>query len=72
MDLFRAGGKEPEKRLLLEDVSLVDGHHVAKRMTMRDRAKESATVIRLEKLAFDRPQPEGRYTLQNLVREGGD
>ncbi len=72
MDLFRPGEKEPGKRLLLEDVALVDGHHVARRMTMQDLAKGSTTVIRLEKLAFDRPQPEGRFTLQNLLREGGD
>jgi hypothetical protein len=72
MDLFRPGENEPGKRLLLEDVTLVDGHHVARKMTMQDLGKGSTTVIRLEKLAFDRPQPEGRFTLQNLVREGGD
>lgn len=72
MDLFRPGEKTPGKRLLLEDVALVDGRHVAKRMTMQDLGKGSTTVIRLEKLAFDRPQPEGRHTLQNLVREAGD
>jgi outer membrane lipoprotein-sorting protein len=72
MDLFLPGGKEPGKSLLLEDVTLVDGHHIARRMTMQDLGKGSTTVIRLEKLAFDRPQPEGRFTLQNLVREGGD
>lgn len=72
MDLFRPGETEPGKRLLLEEVALVDGHHVAKRMTMKDLAKGSTTVIRLEKLAFDGAQPEGRYALQNLVREGGD
>jgi hypothetical protein len=72
MDLFRPGEKEPGKRLLLEEVALVDGHHVAKRMTMHDLGKGGTTVIRLEKLAFDRPQPEGRHTLQNLVREAGD
>ena len=72
MDLFRPGEKEPGKRLLLEDVTLVDGRHVARRMTMQDLVKGSTTVIRLEKLAFDGAQPEGRYTLQNLVREGGD
>lgn len=72
MDLFRAGEKDPGKRLLLEDVALVDGRHVARRMTMQDLGKRSTTVIRLEKLAFDRSQPEGRHTLQNLVREGGD
>jgi len=72
MDLFRPGEKEPGKRLLLEDVTLVDGRNVARRMTMRDLVKGGTTVIRLEKLAFDRPQPEGRHTLQNLVREGGD
>jgi outer membrane lipoprotein-sorting protein len=72
MDLFLLGGKEPGKRLLLEDVVLVDGHHVARRMTMHDLGKGSTTVIRLEKLAFDGAQPEGRFTLQNLVREGGD
>lgn len=72
MDLFLPGGKEPAKRLILEDVALVDGHHVARRMTMKDLVKGSTTVIRLERLAFDRPQPDGRFTLQNLLREGGD
>lgn len=72
MDLFRPGEKEPGKRLLLEEVTVVDGHQVARRMTMKDLAKGSTTVIRLERLAFDGPQPEGRFTLQNLVREGGD
>jgi hypothetical protein len=72
MDLYRPGEKEPGKRLLLDDVALVDGHHVARRMTMQDLGKGSTTVIRLEKLAFDQPQPEGRHTLQNLVREVGD
>jgi len=72
MDLFRPGEKEPGKRLLLEDVTLVDGHDVARRMTMQDLVKGSTTVIRLERLAFDRPQPEGRHTLLHLVREGGD
>jgi hypothetical protein len=72
MDLFRPGEKEPGKRLLLEDVALVDGRHIARRMTMQDLAKGSTTVIRLEKLAFDHHQPEGRFTLQNLLREGGD
>lgn len=71
-DLVRPGEKEPGKRLLLEDVALVDGHHVARRMTMQDLGKGSTTVIRLEKLAFDRQQPEGRFTHQNFVREGGD
>ena len=72
MDLFRPGEKEAGKRLLLEEVALVDGHHVAKRMTMKDLAKGGTTVIRLEKLAFDGAQPDGRFTLQNLLREGGD
>ena len=72
MDLVPKGEKAPSKRLLLEDVAQVDGRWVARRMTMHDLLKGSTTVIRLEKLSFDRPQPDGRFTLQNLTREAGD
>ena len=72
MDLFEKGAKEARKRLLLEDVAEVDGHWVARKMSMTDREKGSTTVIRLQRLVFDRPQPDGRFTLQNLTREGGD
>jgi hypothetical protein len=39
---------------------------------MTDLKKGSRTTILLQELAFDRPQPAGRFTLQNLNREGGE
>ena len=72
VDLFREGEKEPAKRLLLSDLSQVDGKWVARRLEMTDRKKGSRTTVLLTKLAFDREQPQGRFTLQSLVREGGD
>lgn len=71
-DLFRQGEKEPGKRLLLSDVQNVDGHWVARTMEMNDFKKGSKTTVTLKEIAFDRPQPLGRFTLQNLTREGGD
>ena len=71
-DIFRKGEKEPAKRLLLTDVQQVDGHWVARKLEMSDLKKGSRTTIQLEELAFDRPQPAGRFTLQNLNRDGGD
>lgn len=72
VESFRKGEAEPAKRLLLEDVAEVDGHRVARRLVMNDVRKGSRTTIVLKKLAFDRPQPSDRFTLQNLVREGED
>lgn len=72
VDLFRKGEKQPAKRLLLSDLAQVDGKWVARRLEMTDLGKGSRTTVLLTKLSFDRPQPEGRFTLQNLVREGGD
>jgi hypothetical protein len=41
-------------------------------MEMNDLKKESRTIVLLKEIAFDRPQAAGRFTLQNLNREGGD
>jgi len=71
-DVFRKGEKEPAKRLHLSDVQQVEGHWVAKTLEMTDLKKGSRTTILLQELAFDRPQPAGRFTLQNLNREGGE
>lgn len=72
VDSFGKGEKEAGKRLVLSDLTQVDGRWVARRMQMSDRKKGSRTTVVLQKLAFDTPQPEGRFTLQSLVREGGD
>jgi hypothetical protein len=71
-DIYRKGEKEPAKRLLLTDVQRVDGHWVARKLQMADLKKGSRTTILLLDLSFDRPQPQGRFTLQNLNREGGE
>jgi hypothetical protein len=71
-DVFRKGEKEPAKRLRLSDLQQVEGHWVAKALEMTDLRKGSRTTILLQELAFDRPQPPGRFTLQNLNREGGE
>jgi len=69
VEAFRKGQKEPSKRLALSDIGTVGGHTVARTMTMSDLGKGSATTVRLKELAFDRPQPADRFTLQNLNRE---
>ncbi len=72
VESYRKGEEGPAKRLLLEDLVEVDGHRVARRLVMHDLKKGSRTTIVLQRLAFDRPQPADRYTLQNLLREGED
>jgi Outer membrane lipoprotein-sorting protein len=71
-DLYRKGEKEPGKRMILADLQQIDGHWVARRMEMSDLKKKSKTTVLLKEIAFDRPQTVGRFTLQNLNREGGD
>ncbi len=72
LDSYRKGEKEPGKRLLLSDLAQIDGHWVARKMEMTDLRKGSKTMVVLKELAFDRPQPADRFTLQNLNREGGE
>jgi len=72
IESFRAGEKEPAKRLELGDIAQVEGHWVARRMVMRDQKKGSHTEVVLKELGFDRPQPADRFTLQNLNREEAD
>jgi outer membrane lipoprotein-sorting protein len=72
MDLFRPGEAEPGKRMVFSDLQNIDGHWVARTMEMNDFKKGSKTTVSLKEIAFDRPQPAGRFTLQNLTREGGD
>jgi Outer membrane lipoprotein-sorting protein len=69
VESFRKGEGEPAKRLVLSDVQQVDGHWVARRLEMSDLKKGSRTTVLLKELAFDRPQPADRFTLQNLNRE---
>lgn len=71
-DIFRKGEKGPAKRFLATDVRRVEGRWVAKNLEMTDLKKGSRTTILLQELSFDRPQPAGRFTLQNLNREGGE
>lgn len=71
-DVYRKDEKEPAKRLLLTALERVDGHWVARKLQMDDLKKGSRTTILLEDVSFDRPQPPGRFTLQNLNREGGE
>ncbi len=71
-EIFRKGEKEVAKRLVLADLQQVDGHWVARKLEMSDLKKGSRTTIVLEELAFDRPQPAARFSLQNLNREGGE
>lgn len=71
-DLYRKGEKEPAKRLILSDIKNVEGHWVAARMEMTDLKKGSRTTVNLKQISFNRPHPAGRFTLQNLTREGGD
>ena len=71
-DLYRKGEKDPAKRLILSDIQSIDGHWVAKKMEMSDLKKGSRTTVFLKEIAFDKPQPANRFTLQNLNREGGD
>ena len=72
VDLNRKGEKEPGKRLALSDIREVDGHWIAGRLEMTDLKKGSRTTVILREIALDRPQPPGRFTLQNLNREGGE
>ncbi len=71
-DLYRKGEKEPAKRMVLADLQQVEGHWVARKMEMKDLKKGSTTTVLLKEIVFDRPQATGRFTLQNLNREGGD
>ncbi len=72
VDAVRRGEKDPAKRLLLSDVVEVDGHWVARKLEMADLRKGSHTTVVLKEIAFDRPSPPDRFTLQSLNREGGD
>lgn len=71
-EFYRPGEKEPSKRLLFSDLRQIDGHWLAMRMEMSDLKKGSKTTVLFQEVVFDRPQPAGRFTLQNLNREGGE
>ena len=71
-DLYRKGEKSPAKRMTMSDLQQIEGRWVARRLEMKDLKKGSATTVLLKEITFDKPQPAGRFTLQNLNREGGD
>lgn len=71
-DLYLKGDRQPGKQFVLSDLQNIDGHWVARKMEMSDVRKGSKTTVVLKEIAFDKPQPVGRFTLQNLNREGGD
>jgi hypothetical protein len=71
-DLYLKGDKQPSKLFVLSDLQNIDGHWVARKMEMSDSRKGSKTTVVLGEIAFDKPQPASRFTLQNLNREGGD
>lgn len=71
-DLYLKGDKQPGKVFVLSDLQNVDGHWVARKWEMRDLKKGSKTTVVLQEIAFDKPHPASRFTLQNLNREGGD
>ena len=72
LDLFRRGDAKPSKRLLLGDYEFISGRWAARTILIHDYRKGSRTTVQLNQLAFDRPQPQDRFTLQNLTREGGE
>lgn len=69
---FKKGEAQPIKRLVFSEVEQVSGHWVARRFEMLDLWKGSRTVVFLQQIAFDEPQPPERFTLQNLNREGAE
>ena len=71
-ELYLKGDKQPTKVFNLSDLQNVDGHWVARKWEMSNLKKGSKTTVILKEIAFDKPQPGGRFTLQNLNREGGD
>lgn len=71
-DLYRKGDKEPSKRMILSDLQQIDGHWAARKMEMKELKKGSTTTVLLREIVFNRPHSGGRFTLQNLNREGGD
>lgn len=71
-ELYRKGEKQAGKLFVLSDLQNVNGHWVARKWEMSDLKKGSRTTVLLKEVAFDKPQPANRFTLQNLNREGGD
>ena len=71
-ELYMKGDKQPSKVFNLSDLQNVEGHWVAKKWEMNNPKKGSKTTVILKEIAFDKPQPASRFTLQNLNREGGD
>jgi hypothetical protein len=61
--------EELVRRLEYGDVENVQGIWTARRLEMRDLRRDSRTILRLEKLQYNIPLDEGRFTLQALRRE---
>ncbi len=72
IDLYRRGDSKASKRLTLAGYEQVSGRWSARTLLMHDFRKGSRTTVTLADLAFDRPQPQDRFTIQNLTREGGE
>jgi hypothetical protein len=72
VDLFHGDAAQPSKRLTLSELTDVGGHRAARHAEMQDLRTGSRTILQLEELALDRPQPADRFTLQSLNRGSDD
>jgi hypothetical protein len=57
------------RRLVYSDFDEIQGIWTARRLDMTDLRRKSRTVLRLDKLLYNLPLPEGDFTLQALRRE---
>jgi hypothetical protein len=71
-EFWREGESQVSKRLDMLDFEQVAGRWIARTMVMTDLQRGSRTTVHLSDIVIDRPQPPDRYTIQNLLREGGD
>jgi outer membrane lipoprotein-sorting protein len=72
VDLYKEGDKEPSKLFLISDIAQVGAHYMGRKLEMSDLKKGSRTTVILKDIVFDKPQPQDRFTLKNLNREGGE
>jgi outer membrane lipoprotein-sorting protein len=57
------------RRLTYSDIERVEGIWTARTLEMQDLPRDSRTILRLEKLDYNLPLGEDRFTLQALRRE---
>jgi hypothetical protein len=57
------------RRLTYSDVEKVEGIWTARTLEMEDLTRDSRTILKLEKLDYNLPLSEDRFTLQALRRE---